>query len=231
MESKINDQYIKAIKKYYKETYDSDDSDIIPVGMEKYVIVYKKFFDRKLEEMLHSLSSHYTNSRKYFVPSRIPFMGGYIIIEGDPISCIDILDNGETRYRGLGIGVQRTVLVPPILNSCTRYTLTMISSKIPFPVGLTKVRLTPTQRMYGLRFSYDHHLYHHLFFTLGSPRRVICMDIHGEWQYFYETRSRNDFPKMSLKKFLRSLMEYNFLKFLDFTDLDKVKEKLIEEKK
>ena len=225
MESEINDQYIKAIKKYYKETYDSDDSDIIPVGMEKYVIVYKNFFDRKLEEMLHSLSSHHANSKEF--PSRIPFMGGYIIIDADPISCIDILDNGETRYRGLGIGVQRTVLIPPILKSYT-YTLAMIiSSKIPFPVGLTKLRLTPTKRMYDLRFSYKHD---HIYFTLNSHSPVICMDIHGEWQYFYENISKNDFPKMSLKKFLRSLMEYNFLNFLDFTDLNKVKKQLIEGK-
>jgi hypothetical protein len=218
METEKDDQYIKAIKKY--------DSDIIPVGMEKYVIVYKNFFDRELEEMLYSLSSHPTNSRKYF-PSRIPFMGGYIIIEGNPIAHIDILDNGETRYFGGGIGVQGTVLIQPILKQWS-YTMIMTSSKLLFPVAMTKLRLTPTQRMYDLKFSYKHD---HIYFTLDSPRRVICMDVHGKWQYFYATRSKNDFLKMSLKKFLRSLMKYNFLTFLDFTDLNKVKEKLIEEKK
>jgi hypothetical protein len=205
MKSK-DDQYIEAIKKWIPS--------IVPAGMEKYVIEYKKTFDRKLKEMLHGLfSDPRSKSSKSLLPSKIPFMDGYIRVDKELITRVKILDNGETKYfrEGLGLGILSPLLKPNLHDIIAEFK----SSSIV------------TREMYYLNLCYeDNYRPYFMLYSIGVDD-PICMMVDGSWQCFYHTRSKNKFPTMDLSRFLRSFMEYNFVLFLgNVIDNRSVEEKI-----
>ena len=195
MESKINDQYVKAIKKRFP---------MISLEVEKYIPEYKKNFDRSLEVMLHSLPYSHNNSCKPLsLPSKIPFMKGYIHVEKERIIGRAMLEDGEITYIDGGM---------PLL----------LGGK-PFPFDKRKIiKVIPSPEMYYPWLWYEEYEDDYKFFQLNSigNNRPICMMVDGKWQFFYRTRSKNKFPTMELTRFLRSMLEYNFILFIYYHYLD-----------